>query len=63
VPIAIIFGIGSRSNPIQIPPLGTLAFGTIISRWRMKRKQKQKVLNPTFRRSLNKINGDKEGKI
>ncbi|MEG4444658.1 PEP-CTERM sorting domain-containing protein [Microcoleus sp. AT9_B5] len=37
------------AEPVPEPTtvLGTLAFGAVISRWRMKRKQQQKVLNST----------------
>lgn len=37
------------SEPVPEPTtvLGTLAFGAVLSRWRMKRKQQQKVLNST----------------
>jgi Alpha/beta hydrolase of unknown function (DUF1400) len=36
-----------ESVPEPTTVLGTLAFGAVISRWRMKRKQQQKVLNST----------------
>ncbi|XZO00976.1 MAG: PEP-CTERM sorting domain-containing protein [Microcoleus sp.] len=37
------------SEPVPEPTtvLGTLAFGAVVSSWRMKRKQQQKVLNST----------------
>lgn len=39
----------SPSEPVPEPTtvLGTLAFGAVISRWRVKHKQQQKVLNST----------------
>ncbi|MGB8686364.1 MAG: LamG-like jellyroll fold domain-containing protein, partial [Microcoleus sp.] len=38
-----------ESTPVPEPTtvLGTLAFGAVVSSWRMKRKQQQKVLNST----------------
>jgi hypothetical protein len=38
-----------ESEPVPEPTtvLGTLAFGAVVSSWRMKRKQQQKVLNST----------------
>lgn len=42
----------SINDPESVPEpttvLGTLAFGAVISRWRMKRKQQQKALNSTI---------------
>lgn len=53
--IGASFDTGNNTTPIDNPEsvpepttvLGTLAFGAVISRWRMKRKQQQKVLNST----------------
>jgi hypothetical protein len=53
--IGASFETGKNTTPITDPEsvpepttvLGTLAFGAVISRWRMKRKQQQKVLNST----------------
>ena len=38
------------AEPVPEPTtvLGTLAFGAVVTRWRMKRKQQQKVLNSTI---------------
>jgi hypothetical protein len=55
VHIGASFDTGNNTIPINDPEsvpepttvLGTLAFGAVISRWRMKRKQQQKVLNST----------------
>lgn len=47
---SIIVPVDSQeSTPVPEPTtvLGTLAFGAVISRWRMKRKQQQKFLNST----------------
>ncbi|WP_293302271.1 MULTISPECIES: alpha/beta hydrolase [unclassified Microcoleus] len=55
VHVGASFDTGNNMTPIDDPEsvpepttvLGTLAFGAVISRWRMKRKQQQKVLNST----------------
>lgn len=40
-------GIAAEPVPEPTTVFGTLAFGAVISSWRMKRKQQQKVLNST----------------
>lgn len=55
VHVGASFDTGSHMTPIDDPEsvpepttvLGTLAFGAVLSRWRMKHKQQQKVLNST----------------
>jgi Alpha/beta hydrolase of unknown function (DUF1400) len=55
VHVGASFDTGNNTTPIDNPEsvpepttvLGTLAFGAVISSWRLKRKQQQKVLNST----------------
>ncbi|XZN90923.1 MAG: alpha/beta hydrolase [Microcoleus sp.] len=55
VHVGASFDTGNNTTPIDNPEsvpepttvLGTLAFGAVVSSWRMKRKQQQKVLNST----------------